>query len=209
MARIDDYKQAKALAIETLENVPLAEISQRSGFKSTTVDQLRIPFLSRVYRVSYPDFDFTDEADTAQEIPLQEQVLIMHFLMVEGPPSLSSRWVAYREIPGASFYFSAFVKRAVDPLKQVFGNNLAGLIEAAALLDGAAIEAGDAGFEFELLPGIPLQLILWEGDDEFAPEANILFDASIGKQLSPEDIAWLASLLVYRLIALSKVPKSG
>lgn len=208
MARIDDYKQARALAIKTLENVSLAEISQRSGFKTATGDQIRIPFLNRVYRVSYPDFDFTDQADPAQEVPLQEQVLMLHFMMAASSPILAGRWVAYREIPGASFYFSAFVKRAIDPLKQVFGNNLAGLIKAAALLGGAAIEAGDAGFEFEVFPRLPLQLILWEGDDEFAPEANILFDASIGKQLSPEDIAWLASLLVYRLIALSKMSKS-
>jgi len=209
MARIDDYKQARALAIKSLENVSLAEISQRSGFKNATVDQIRIPFLNRVYRVSYPDFDFTDEADLAPEVPLQEQVLILHFLMAASSPPLSGRWVAYREIPGASFYFSAFVKRAVDPLKQVFGSNLASLKKAAKLLGGAAIEAGDAGFEFEVFPRLPLQLILWEGDDEFAPEANILFDASVGKQLSPEDIAWLASLLVYRLIALSKMSKSG
>jgi len=209
MARIDDYKQARALAIKTLEEVSLAEISQRSGFKTTTVDQIRIPYLNRVYQVSYPGFDFADEADPALEIPLQEQVLILHYLMAANPPSLAGRWVAYREIPGASFYFSAFVKRAVDPLKQVFGSNLAGLKRAASLLGGAAIEAGDAGFEFKVFPRLPLQLILWEGDDEFAPEANILFDASVGKQLSPEDIAWLASLLVYRLIALSKVPKTG
>jgi hypothetical protein len=208
MARIDDYKQARALAIKTLENVSLAEISRRSGLKTTTGDQIRVPFLNRAYRVSYPDFDFSDEADPGQDVPLQEQVLILHFMMAASPASLAGRWVAYREIPGASFYFSAFVKRAVDPLKQVFGNNLAGLKEAAARLGAAAVEAGDAGFEFELLPRVPLQLILWEGDDEFAPEANILFDASVGKQLSPEDIAWLASLLVYRLIALSKAPQS-
>jgi hypothetical protein len=32
----------------------------------------------------------------------------------------------------------------------------------------------------------------------------MVFDENIGSMLSPEDIAWLAGMLVYRLIALSK-----
>ena len=117
---------------------------------------------------------------------------------------ITAQWVAYREIPGASFYFSAFVKRAIDPLKYVFGQNLAGLSKAAALLNGRPIEPGDVGFEFDVLPNIPLQLILYAADEEFPAEANILFDRTIGEILSPEDIAWLAGMLVYRLIAISK-----
>jgi hypothetical protein len=50
---------------------------------------------------------------------------------------------------------------------------------------------------------VPVRIILYAGDAEFAPEANILFDRSIGGMLSPEDIAWLAGMLVYRLIGLS------
>jgi hypothetical protein len=45
---------------------------------------------------------------------------------------------------------------------------------------------------------------VWEGDDEFPAEANILFDAAVGDYLSPEDAAWLASLAVYRLMALAR-----
>jgi hypothetical protein len=46
--------------------------------------------------------------------------------------------------------------------------------------------------------------ILWEGDDEFDAEANILFTESTGECLSPEDAAWLAGMVVYRLMALSR-----
>ena len=114
------------------------------------------------------------------------------------------QWVSYREIPGASFYFSAFVKRAIDPLKNVFGQDPQGLTNAAKELNGNPIEPGDAGFEFALLPKVSLQLVLYVGDDEFPAEANILFDRSVGEILSSEDIAWLAGMLVYRLIGLSK-----
>jgi hypothetical protein len=86
----------------------------------------------------------------------------------------------------------------------MFGPDVSLLVKAAEKLGGRAIDAGDAGFEFAVFPRVPIQLILWEGDEEFPPEANILFDDVIGELLSPEDIAWLAGMLVYRLMGLAR-----
>ena len=160
--------------------------------------------MNRNYRVSYPEFEFVDAFEPNKEVPIQEQVLILHYMMADSPRKLPPKWIAYREINGASFYFSAFVKRAIDPLKKVFGQNVAGLKKEAGQLNAVPIETGDAGFEFHIFPKVPLQLILWIGDDEFPPEANILFDQTIGEFLTPEDVAWLAGMVVYRLIALSR-----
>jgi hypothetical protein len=204
MARIDDYINARKLAVETLSGQALDLISNRSGFELEDETCLRVPFLNRIYQVYFPDFEFTDSADKDSEVPIQEQIIILHYMLAPAVQHSAGQWVAYREIPGASFYFSAFVKRAIDPLKNVFGQNSAGLSEAAAHLKGRAIDAGDVGFEFNILPNVPLQLILYAADEEFPAEANILFDRTIGEILSPEDIAWLAGMLVYRLIAISK-----
>jgi len=201
MARIDDYRTARNLAVEALSTRSPADIADTSGFTADPSGTLRIPFLDRVYRVTYPDFSFVDTSDSSREVPLQEQVLILHYLDSGPVQQVKPRWIAYREIPGASFYFSAFVKRAVDPLKKVFGQNAAAFISVADRLGGKPVDAGDAAREFRLFPRVPVQLIIWEGDDEFPPEANILFDVSIGGILSPEDTAWLAGMLVYRLIA--------
>jgi hypothetical protein len=203
MARVDDYQQARDLAASALGSLDLADIARRSGFEMLDPKQLSVPFLTRTYRVAYPGFIFTDANDPAAQTPLQEQVLLLHYL--QGcQPRLSGRWIAYREIPGAGFYFGAFVKRAVDPLKKVFGQNLAGFRKATGMLGGVALDEGTTGFRLDVLPYAPLQVIVWEGDEEFPAEANILFDATAGEYLSPEDAAWLASLTVYRLMALAK-----
>ena len=203
MARIDDYINARNLAVDRLTKIPLDKILHTSGFESAGHDTIAVPFLDRVYKVGYPGFSFADESADKKEVPIQEQVLILHYLMALNRRNLMGKWIAYREIPGASFYYSAFVKRAIDPLKKVFGTNLPGLAKAADRLNGAAVNSGDAGYEFRIFPKVPLQLIVWEGDDEFPPEANILFDQIISVLLSPEDVAWLAGMVVYRLIALS------
>lgn len=203
MARIDDFKQARELAAKALAAVDLQEIAHRSGFDAKGDDLLLAPFLNRSYGISYPGFEFEDTDNPGAQIPLQEQVLILHYLL-GCRPELADRWVAYRELPGAGFYFGAFVKRAVDPLKKVFGNNIETLRQAAAKLGAKPIDTGSVGFQLDILPYAPVQMILWEGDDEFPAEANILFDAAVGQYLSPEDAAWLASLAVYRLMSLSK-----
>lgn len=205
MARVDDYFNAKKLAVEKLSAYPMDQIAECAEFEVTEAAGFKIPFLTRSYRVSYPEFDFEDTADAGAEVPIQEQVLILHYMNAMQKTPVSGKWIAYREIPGAAFYYSSFVKRAIDPLKKVFGHNTASLPPAAEKIGGKSIDNGDVGYEFRVLPKVPLQLILWEGDDEFAPEANILFDETAGTYLSPEDAAWLAGMLVYRLIALSKV----
>ena len=204
MARVDDYINAKKIAAGELGKEPCDEIGRRSGFGLMDINTLRIPFLDRVYIVRWPGFEFIDKFSEEKEVPVQEQVLIMHYLMAKPSVNSAGKWVSFREIPGASFYFSAFVKRAVDPLKKSFGKEVSGFVKAASRLNGKVIDAGDAGFEFSVFPRVSLQLIIWKGDEEFSPEANILFSDTIGDILSPEDVAWLSGMLVYRLMGLAR-----
>lgn len=205
MARIDDYINAKTLAVEALAHEDFGRMSMVSGFDRGDDGSFQIPFLGREYRLTCPQFEFTDHIDPGKEVPIQEQVLILHYLRGAGNVNRPVKnWISYREIPGAAFYFSAFVKRATEPLKMVFGNDPDALRGVAAKLGGVPIEMGDVGFEIVPLPKTPLQYILWEGDDEFPSEANVLFDETVGDILSPEDAAWLAGVVVYRMMALAK-----
>ena len=204
MARIDDYKTARQLAIKKLVTESFDTIIQRTGFESVADDQFRVPFLNRVYRIGFPELTFEDETDSQEEVPIQEQILILHYMLSPAPSPLTDNWISYREIPGASFYYSSFVRRAIDPLKKVFGQNIDNLLHAVVIMGGKTIDTGDAGYEFRLFPNIPVRLILWAGDEEFPAEATMVFDEHIGSMLSPEDIAWLAGMLAYRLIALAK-----
>jgi hypothetical protein len=204
MPRIDDYIAARALARERLAAEPYDMLLKRSGFEPEEGRAFRVPFLNRIFRLSYPDFAFRDVAAPGKDVPIQEQILILHYFQADLPEQPLGDWVAYREIPGAAFYYAAFLKRAVEPLKKAFGQNISEFRRAAVRMSGVAVEFGDAGFDFRVFPKVPVRLILHAGDDEFPAEATILFDRSIERMLSPEDIAWLAGMVVYRLIGLSR-----
>ncbi|QTA80941.1 Uncharacterized pritein, DUF3786 [Desulfonema limicola] len=203
MARTDDYINAKKLAVAKLSLISFEQLLNQTGFVQADYNIFRVPFLNRIYYINYPEFEFKDTAEPDKEIPIQEQVLILHYMTGVSINNSTNNWIAYREVEGAGFYFNVFVKRAIDPLKKTFGNNVQGLIKSANQLDCKEIDAGDAGFEFQVLPHAPVQVILWEGDEEFESEANILFKDNIGDYFSPEDIAWFAGMLVYRLISIS------
>ncbi len=203
MPRIDDYIASRKMAAEAVSREPFESILDRSGFNTPAECIFEAHFLNRRYHISFPALSFIDFDDKDKEVPIQEQILILHYMMANPIPEPTARWIAYREIPGASFYFSAFVKRAIDPLKKVFGSNISGLRKVAPKIDGTPVEDGDAAFLFHPFPKVPLKLIVWEGDPEFPAEGNIIFDQSIGDILTPEDVAWLSGMVVYRLIALS------
>ena len=199
MARIDDYVNAKKIAVDKLIQESFEELATKSGFNKLN-NKFQIKFLNKFYELSFPEFKFSSQDN--KDIPIQEQVIILHYLGSCIISQLKNQWIAYREIPDASFYFSAFSKRAIEPLKKAFGLDIISFAKTCEKLNGKAIDFGDAGFEFQVFPKVPIRLILWQGDNEFAPEANILFDETIQEVLSPEDIAWLSGMLVYRLIML-------
>lgn len=208
MARIDDYKHAREMAAQQLRQVGLDALATAGGYLLSADPQgLTVPFLDRTYAVSYPAYEFTDAADPEAEIPFQEQVLLLHYLqgaIRHDPRSDNSQWIAYREIPGAAFYNEAFVKRAINPLKGVFGQNLEGFQAVSQTLRGTPVESsGDTAFAFQLLPRIAVQLIVYAPDEDFGAEANILFSKPIAHLMSPEDAAWLAGMVVYRLCGLA------
>ena len=203
MARVDDYFNAKKISVAALEKKDFEELIRFSLFPKTGENQWEVAFLNRTYAVSFPDFTFTDKADPAKEVPIQEQVLALHYLQGVSDVSVSGNWVAYREIKDAAFYNAAFLKRAAVPMKKVFGKNPRALAAAGEKLAAKPVDFGDVGLEFTVFPKMPVRYILWVGDEEFEPEASVLFDDTAGRILSAEDLAWLAGMVVYRLIALS------
>jgi hypothetical protein len=205
VARVDDYTNALALALEELRARNLHQVSLASGTRVQDINQklcLIVPFIEREVHITMPDGEFISHPDG--EVPVQEKVLIIHYLNNAKGNRPKCDWVTFREVPAGEFYYSAFVKRAIDPLKRAFAENVDVLKRVAPLLKGEQVSEADIAFSFLPLPFVPLKVLLWKGDEEFPSEATILFDRTVSEFFSAEDIAWLSGMVVYRLIGLSK-----
>jgi hypothetical protein len=205
MPRIDDYKTAIALAAAELQKINPKRLESRSQgayFQEDGREGLLVPYFGQGRRVIWPELTVTPGDGDAQ-IPLTEQILILHYLnRCTGEP-LSGRSIDFRSVPEGGFYWSAFVSRAKKPLLETFGQDLELYLKVATSLGGEPQDLGDAAARFPAFPLVPVTHVLWGGDDEFPPEANILFDETISRHLSTEDIAALAGASVYRLMAMA------
>jgi len=205
MPRVDDFKNALDIARGAFKEKDPHVLARNSGAVYQVESKgavLELPFLNREIKITWPEGEVLSP-EGAKELSLQEQGLIMHYLIQATGDPLTNTWITFREIPSGEFYYSAFAKRAKDPLVRTFGQNPGLLIELGTGIGGIKREEGDASLCFQVFPRIPVCLILWAGDDEFPPDGNLLFDASISKYLSAEDIAVLSGLVVYPLIGMA------
>jgi hypothetical protein len=208
MARIDDYRKALELGKSGLEGADPKPLAEQSGARFTTDAEgkagLSLDFLNRNVHLAWPSLD-ASYGDSGEALPIQQQVLILHYLKGVWGQKESGEWIAYQEIPDGKFYLDAFLRRAKNPMVQSFGSRPELLVELTAEVYGAEpFDQGDHSVVVRALPVVPVALILWEGDDEFPPEGNILFDRSISGILSAEDVAWLAGMIIYPLMGMAK-----
>jgi len=207
MPRIDDYKRAFELAKEKLKAMNPKRIADQSESKFEVEDTknpcLKLNFLNREVTIQWPEVKFLPLSGE-KEVPIQEQVLILHYLLGCPGSKIQREWIAYQEIPDGRFYLDAFVRRAKEPMLKAFGPQPELLVELSEKVYGAIpFDQGDFSVVIQAFPKVPVALVLWRGDEEFPPDGNILFDRSITEILSAEDVAWLAGMIIYPLIGMA------
>jgi hypothetical protein len=87
----------------------------------------------------------------------------------------------------------------VNLISDRFGHDLAGFRRACEDLGGSPVGMADAAYVFQILPRIPVTVLLWTGDCEFDAEAKLLFDRTIGSHLPLDVIFGLAMEICARL----------
>ncbi len=212
MARIDDYKAAVELGKNGLKGKNPKRVADQCGAAFGVAPdgstELILKFLNRDLLISGRDWDISFK-DLPDGVPIQQQILILHYLNGAAGAKPMGEWIAYQEVPDGKFYLDAFLRRAKNPLVQAFGSHPEKLLPVTEKVYRAEpFDQGDYSVVVTAFPLIPVVLMLWEGDDEFPPEGNLLFDRSICDILPAEDIAWLAGMIIYPIMGMGfETPK--
>ena len=209
MARVDDYQQSFDLAAEELTDRNFLDVARRAGARhAEDGESMEFHYYGRPVKVTREPIEVM-HLDDGPEIPIAEKALILHYLVNADGSEPTGEWVTFREVPSGEFYWSAFVKRAKSPLVGFFGERPQLLMELVAKVGGKPAEdqAGDAAVIVQAFPRVPLMLQLWEGDDEFPPDGNVLMDPTISGYLSTEDVALAAGLPIYKMMAMAHQKK--
>jgi hypothetical protein len=206
MAKVDDYQQSFDLAAAELIKRNFNDVASRAGAQAAGDGSfLELGYYGRPVKVETNPMNVY-ATDDGPEVPLAEQALILHYLTNADGSEPGGDWITFREVPSGEFYWSAFVRRAKNPLVGFFGERPELLTELGPLVGGEAKPemSGDTVVLVKAFPRVPILLQLWRGDDEFPADGNLLFDKTISNYLSTEDVALAAGLPIYKMMALAR-----
>ncbi|MDD1744165.1 MAG: DUF3786 domain-containing protein [Methanomassiliicoccales archaeon] len=134
-----------------------------------------------------------------RELGISDRILALHYLLGCDRSRPTGNLISFAQAPGGDVYFSAFKKRSIDRLAEMFGDSPERLIKAGSLLGGEPLQMATAAIKLPVYPMLPIVVLIWQGDDEVEPAANLLFDESAVRILTTEDLAMVASSAVSRL----------
>ena len=149
------------------------------------------------YRLYWPEFRIESANENALALKsIPAQIFLIRFLL-EGCASVGSgSFLPYREMPWGDVYLKPFTGRCLTRAAFTFGTRLNAFVAACEKTPAIPVKYGDAAYQIEVMPGYEIRMIVWEGDDEFPPNSQILFSDNFPKAFSAEDRTVVGDLVI-------------
>jgi hypothetical protein len=194
---------------EELKKSDMEEICRYASARNYPPTGLLLPFLKEYLLVDTENRCLRRQSHgrwDRMEDPLLELVCLVYLLNV-GPQNPSHELVSIKELKSGHF-FTGPHELKIQPLLDLYGNDLDRFKEAAERARGEALDLADAAYMFQAFPKVPLYYLLWKGDEEFEPRLSILFDRTIEHHLAADAIWGLVNLVSDVLLSFSFTPGS-
>jgi hypothetical protein len=179
------YESALDQTAELLRAADLDGACARTGARREG-NALVVDYFGAPVGITLPDVAFSPE-----DMRIQDKILVLRYLTSEEGRPESTGYAAFQNLPNGMFYQVPFRKRSVDRLLGTFGGNPHGLIEAGAAVGGEPWDLGDAAVRLRVFPYVDAVVVIYEGDDEFPVDGNVLFGDNVATYLTLEDVAVL------------------
>lgn len=194
----ESYVSALSLAWEELAKLDPEDVAKNSeSLYDQNTAEFVVSYFEKKYRITPSLNRIFDPQNT--EVDPFNSILILHYLIYAKPIDIRGKLLSFRELEGGDVYYDAFQRRSVIPLIKSFGSNLEAFKEAGRRINAKEVEHGDIAFQIYVFPKIPVTVIIWAGDEEVSPSANLLFDASIKELLPTEDAAVIGGIVASKL----------
>ena len=157
--------------------------------------EFTLKLLNRTYAISHPDYAIRalDEG-AAPKLPVQ--TFLLRYLLEGKAVADDGQWKTFREMPWGELYIKPYTGRVLTRAAFTFGTRLAAFQKGAQALGGVALKNGDAGYEFTLIGEYKMRILVWEGDDEFPPNAQVLYSDNFETGFAPEDRVVAGDILI-------------
>ena len=189
--------------LERLRRFPVRAAAVDMGLKLRDTGQVEIPMLGRLYLM---DQSGVIRADGRPVHSVHGSVLA-GYLMYRCMGEPAGRFVPLDQltalVPAQSSYSGARLESRLARCADKDPAGFAQALERMGARPGGDVGSGGQSWIIELLPKMPVQVVLYPGDAEFPATCRVLFDLTATNFLEFEYLAVLATIFVDTVAALA------
>ncbi|CAH2213291.1 DUF3786 domain-containing protein [Tepidibacter aestuarii] len=154
-----------------------------------------LKLINKTYKVKYPSGDTYNE--NGEEVSSYIiKIMILRYLVNGKGISQTGKDITFKDINGGHVYYKNFYNRTISRLAKIYGNNLKRFEQDFENIECEKRNMGDLAYKFEFLKNVFFTFVVWEGDEEFNPSANVLFDSNIEYYFNAEDLAVMVDIVI-------------
>ena len=194
--QIENHKEEVPFAHyeELFRKLDAAESAARTG-AAWDGKEFYVNLLVRDFAISHPDYAIR-ALDDGPIPPLPTQTFLLRFLLEGKQVAWKGTWKTFREMPWGEMYIKPYTGRVLTRAAYTFSFKLAAFSAACEKMGAVKLPHGDAGYQFQLLPGYHIQILVWQGDDEFPPNAQVIYSDNFAEGFAAEDRVVAGDILI-------------
>ena len=194
--QIENHKEEVPFAHyeERFRQLDAAEAAARTGVKWDGIE-FYVNLLGREFAISHPVFSIR-AVDNGPIPPLPTQTFLLRWLLEGKKTVWNGTWKTFREMPWGEMYIQPYTGRVLTRAAYTFSFKLAAFCAACERMGAVKLPHGDAGYRFELLPGFFIQILIWQGDEEFPPNAQVIYSDNFAEGFAAEDRVVAGDILI-------------
>ncbi|MDI6812197.1 MAG: DUF3786 domain-containing protein [Deltaproteobacteria bacterium] len=177
------------------------EVARRTGaiFQGGSY---QLPFLNRELMIDVKEKRI-NIAGAGDADPGFRACLTALLYLIRLDPAALGPLISAMEVPGGANFFQSHGPHALPnaPLEERFGQDLAGFLEAGRRLGAEVRAAGDASLAFQVFPGLWVEVVLWQADEEFPAQVSFMVPSQIDRFWHLDAVLGLMVIVVRELLA--------
>jgi hypothetical protein len=159
----------------------------------------QLPFLDRTLLLS-PGRRQVQVAGAPEAEPGFRLCLTALMYLLRLDPASLGQGISPLELPGGATFFRGHHGLPHRPLEERFGRDAAGLLTAGEKLRSEARPDGDAAVALTVFPGLGVEVILWQADDEFPAQVSFTVPVHLDRCWSLDAVWGLLNLVTQELL---------
>ena len=172
-----------------------ASVAQRLKSVKWDGKEFYVNLLGREFAISHPEYAIR-ATDGGNLPPLPTQTFLLRYLLEGKDAAWNGQWKTFREMPWGEMYITPYTGRVLTRAAFTFSFNLAAFCAACEKMGAVKLPHGDAGYQFELVDGYRIQILIWQGDEEFPPNAQVLYSDNFAEGFAAEDRVVAGDILI-------------